>query len=75
MLKLAFAPLKLTVVVPLKPLPEIVMFVPAVALVGLKLVIAGATMTVKVPPLVAVPAGVVTAIFPVVAPAGTMAVI
>ena len=73
--KLEFAPLKLTTVVPLKPVPVMVMFVPAVALVGEKLVIAGATMTVNVPALVAVPPGVVTDIFPVVAPAGTVAVI
>ncbi|HEX7137805.1 MAG TPA: hypothetical protein VF219_08160, partial [Vicinamibacterales bacterium] len=74
-MKVALAPLKLTVVVPMKPVPVIVTLVPAVALVGEKLVIAGATMTVKVAALVAVPPGVVTDIFPVVAPAGTVAVV
>jgi hypothetical protein len=74
-LKLALAPLKLTAVVPVKPLPVTVTFAPAMPLVGLKLVIVGATITVNVPPLVPVPLGVVTAILPVVAPAGTVAVI
>ena len=73
-MKLAFAPLKLTAVVPLKPVPVMVTFVPAVALAGAKLVIVGAPITVNVPALVAVPPGVVTPIFPVVAPAGTVAV-
>jgi hypothetical protein len=55
--------------------PVITTLVPTPPLVGKKLVIVGAKTTVKLLALVAVPPGVVTAIGPVVAPAGTVAVI
>jgi hypothetical protein len=65
--------LKFTDVVPVKLAPLIVTLVPTGPLVGVKLVILGAT--VKVARLVPVPAWVVTLIAPVVALAGTVAVI
>ena len=71
----AGVPLKATAVVPVNPLPVIVTLVPTGPLVGVKEVMLGATMTVKSVALVPVPAGLVTLIFPVVAPAGTVAVI
>src|SRR6185503_10387956 len=58
--------------------PKIVTIVPALPIEGEKLVILGAgpeTTTVNAAELVAVPFGVVTLIDPVVAPAGTVAVI
>src|SRR6266550_1155729 len=55
------------------PLPEMVTLSPTLPLVGVKLVIFGTT--VKVPALVAVPAGLVTVILPVMAVAGTVALI
>ena len=58
-----------TAVVPVKFRPLIVTLVPTGPLVGVKLVIVGAT--VKLPALVAVPPGVVTLSVPVVAPVGT----
>ena len=61
-------PLNVTVVAPVKLAPLIVTLVPITPLVGVKLVIRGAT--VKLVALVAVPPGVVTAIGPVVAVAG-----
>jgi hypothetical protein len=69
----AIAPLNRTDVAPVSAVPVIATLVPTGALVGLKPVIAGAT--VKLPALVAVPPGVVTEIGPVGAPAGTVAVI
>jgi hypothetical protein len=56
-----------------KFVPLIVVDVPATAVVGVKLVIVGAfdVVTVNADELVADPLGVVTAIVPVVAPAGT----
>ena len=71
----AEVPLKVTAVVPANPLPAIVTLVPTGPLVGVKEVRLGATMTVKSVALVPVPAGLVTLIFPVVAPVGTVAVI
>src|SRR5438874_1007336 len=74
-LHLAAAPLeKVTVVVPLKLLPLMVTEVPTGPLVGLKELIVGGGVTVKLLALVAVPAGVVTRIGPEVAPVGTGAV-
>ena len=73
--KAASAPLKRTAVVPEKFEPLIVTAVPAAPLVGVKLAIEGAWTTVKSIELVAVPPGVVTAIRPVVAPAGTVVLI
>ena len=74
-MKVELAPLKATAVVPVKPLPVMVIFVPATPLVGEKPVIVGEPITVKLLALVAVPPGVVKAIGPVVAPEGTVAVI
>ncbi len=63
--------LKVTALALLKFVPLIWTLVPTGPLVGVKLVIVGAT--VKLLALVAVPPGVVTAIGPVVAPEGTVA--
>ncbi len=71
----ALTPLKVTAVAPLKAVPLMVTEVPAGPLVGLKPLIVGGGMIVKSAVLVAVPPRVVTAILPVVAPVGTMAVI
>jgi hypothetical protein len=75
--KVAWTPLNLTKVVPVKFVPVIVTDVPTGPLVGLNDVIVGAPgpVTLKFVALVAVPPGVVTAINPVVAPIGTVAVI
>jgi len=74
--KLPAAPLKVTDVAPARFVPAITTVVPAGPIVGEKLVIVGtAAVTEKLPALVAAPAGVVTAIGPVVAPGGTVAVI
>ena len=74
-MKSAFTPLNCTVAAPAKLNPIIVTVVPTGPLVGEKLLIIGAPTTVKLLELVAVPKGVVTLIGPVVAPAGTVAVI
>src|SRR6266849_3320683 len=71
----AFTPLKVTAVAPEKLLPVIATTVPALPLVGTKLVIVGAGITVKLAALWPVPLVVVTLMGPVVAPAGTEAVI
>ena len=71
----AAVPLKVTAVAPVRLVPVIVTLVPTGPLVGLKPVMVGEPMTVKLLALVAVPPGVATAIVPVVAPAGTVAVI
>ena len=71
----AAAVLKVTAVAPVKLVPVMTTLVPTGPLVGLKLVIVGEPMAVKLLALVAVPPGVVTAIGPVVAPLGTVAVI
>ena len=70
-MKLAVIPLNVTAVAPVKVAPLIVTLAPTGPLVGVRLVIAGAT--VKSVALVAVPADVVTLSGPVVAPAGTVA--
>jgi len=75
--KFAFRPLNRTAVDPVKLVPVIVTEVPTGPLVGVKLVIVGratGTVTVKELP-VAVPPGVTTLNAPVVALAGTVAVI
>jgi hypothetical protein len=73
----AVVPPNVTLVAPVKLEPVIVTFVPTGPLVGVKDEIVGAgggvTETVKAFALVAVPPGVVTAINPVTAPAGTVA--
>jgi len=71
----ASTPLKATVVAPVKPLPVSVTLVPADPEAGEKNVTLGVGMTLKLAALVAVPPGVVTATGPLVAPAGTVAVI
>jgi hypothetical protein len=75
----AETPLKRTAVAPVKFVPLIWTEVPTGPLVGLNDVIVGAPVpvpvTVKFVELVAVPSGLVTAIGPVVAPDGTVAVI
>jgi len=74
--KLAFTPLNVTAVAPVKFVPLIVTLVPTGPLVGVKLVIvvvAGELTTVNALALIAVPPGVVTLSGPVVAPAGTVA--
>jgi hypothetical protein len=74
----AFVPLKLTTVAPVKPEPEITTLCPIGPEVGLNpvIVVVGVDpLTVNEPALVPVPPGVVTEIGPVVAPVGTLAVI
>ena len=74
--KLAVVPLNFTLVAPVKFVPVSVTLVPVGPLAGAKLVIVGATAdTVKLLAEFALPCGVVTAIFPVTAPMGTVAVI
>ena len=74
-LKAALVPLNLTAVAPVKFVPVIVTDAPTGPLVGVKLEMVGADVTVNVVELVAVPPAVVTLIGPVVAPAGTIDVI
>jgi hypothetical protein len=69
----AEVPLNFTAVAPVRFAPLMATLVPGAPLAGVKLVIRGAT--VKLVALVAVPPGVVTLIGPVVAFAGTAAVI
>ena len=71
----ADTPPNVTEVAPVRFVPVMTTLVPTGPLVGLKLVIVGEPTTVKLLALVAVPPGVVTAIGPVVAPLGTVAVI
>ncbi|HJV48153.1 MAG TPA: hypothetical protein VJ549_02645, partial [Geothrix sp.] len=68
------APLKVTAVAPLKPVPVRVTRVPTGPLVGLSAVTVGVGMTVNEVLVLPVPPGVVTETLPVVAPAGTVAV-
>jgi hypothetical protein len=70
----AATPPNFTEVAPVKAVPLMVTTVPAGPLVGVNEVIEGAVVTVKFAALVAVPPGVVTVIFPVTAPVGTLAV-
>lgn len=73
--KVAVMPLKVTLVALVRLVPAITIVVPTVPVVGLRLLRAGAgTVRVKGRPLL-VPPGVATVTLPVVAPAGTMAVI
>ena len=70
------SPIQSVVVGPLTLLQLTVTDPPAVMLVGFAEIVGVVTVeTVKLPLLVPVPPGVVTAIFPVVAPVGTAAVI
>ena len=69
-------PLNFTYVTPVKFVPEIDTMAPTLPDAGLNAVMPGADgVTVKLPALRPVPAGVVTEILPVVAPLGTTAVI
>jgi hypothetical protein len=70
----AVTPPNFTEVAPVKAVPLMVTTVPTGPLAGVKDVIVGAVVTVKSDALVAVPPGVVTVIFPVTAPVGTLAV-
>jgi hypothetical protein len=68
-------PLKATLVAPVKFAPWMSTLVPTGPLVGENvLIVGGDAVTVNEPPLVAVPPGAVTEIGPLVAPAGTWAV-
>src|ERR1044071_470068 len=67
----ALVPLNFTLVAPVNEAPLITTIAPGAPLVGLKLVILG--MTEKLAALVALPAEFTTVILPVVAPAGTTA--
>ena len=73
--KLAATPLKVTLLAPVKLVPVRVTVAPTAAEAGAKEVTVGAGITVKLVAEVAVPPGVVTAIGPLVAPAGTVAAI
>ena len=69
--KLAALPLNVTAAAPVKFVPLIVTLVPTDPLIGVKLVIAGATQ--KLAALAAVPPAVITLSGPDVAPAATVA--
>jgi hypothetical protein len=71
----AVTPLNLTDVTPVRFVPVMTTLVPTGPLVGANDVIVGAEPTPKLAVLAALPAGVVTWIWPLVAPAGTVAVI
>lgn len=74
-MNVAVVPLNFTAVAPVNAVPVTTTLAPIAPLVGEKLVMAGAGTTVKLLALVAVPPAVVTLMVPVVAPAGTIAVI
>ena len=77
-LNVAATPLKVTLVAPVKFVPVIVTVVPTGPNVGVNEAIVGApaaVVTLKFCELQSLPPGVVTQIFPVVAPVGTVAVI
>jgi hypothetical protein len=71
----ALTPLNITAVAPVKLVPVIVTEAPTAPLVGENDATVGATVTVKLDALVPVPPGPVTVTVPVVAVAGTVAVI
>ena len=72
----AAVPFRVSAVAPVRLVPVTVTAVPAWPEAGLKLTIVGAeAVTVKLVAEVALPAGVVTEIFPVAAPVGTVVVI
>jgi hypothetical protein len=73
--KVPLTPLNATVIAPVNAVPVIITELPAPPLVGLKLVTVGGGITVKLLELAAVPPGVITEMGPLVAPAGTVAVI
>lgn len=71
----AETPLNLTLVALSRSVPEMVTWAPIVPEVGVKLLMVGGLMTVKLLELEPEPLGVVTLIAPVVAPEGTVTVI
>ena len=72
----ALLPLNFTAVAPVNPVPVLPTFAPIGPEVGVKLaIVGGGKLTVKFVVEVAVPPGVVTVIFPVTAPAGTLVAI
>ncbi|MDP9359858.1 MAG: hypothetical protein M3P29_00245, partial [Acidobacteriota bacterium] len=71
----ALMPLNFTAVAPVKPEPVTVTDVPAAPLEGVKEVIEGGAVTLKLPALLPVPDAVVTLTGPMPAPAGAIAVI
>ncbi len=73
--KNASTPLNLTLETPLKFVPNIITDVPTMPLVGLKPLMAGVAIIVNDVALVITPPGEVTLIGPLVAPAGTVALI
>ena len=74
-LKTALKPLKVTAVAPVNALPVSSTTVPAAPVVGLRLVIAGAAITLKTAALCAGPFAVAILMGPLAAPTGTVAVI
>ena len=70
----AAIPLKVTPVAPVRFVPVMVTLTPTIPDAGVKLVIVGGRINVKLPVLPALPPGVVTLTLPVAAPAGTVAV-
>jgi hypothetical protein len=74
-LKVAALPPKVTAVAPVKPVPLTLTLVPTGPEVGAKLVTVGAAITMKLVALAPLPPGFVTAMVPLVAPLGTVAVI
>ena len=73
--ELADVPLNFTAVVPVKFVPVMITLIPTPPLVGVKPVMVGRNMTVKLVALLAVPAAVIMVMSPVLAPAGTIVVI
>ena len=69
----AATPLKVTEVAPVRFVPVMTTLVPMIPEAGVKLVTVGAGITVKEAVLAVVPSPLVTLIFPLVAPAGTVA--
>ena len=69
----AATPLKVTLVAPVRFVPVMTTLVPMIPEAGVKLVTVGAGITVKEAVLAVVPSPLVTLIFPLVAPAGTVA--
>ena len=75
-MKVALLPLNFTSVAPVNPVPVMLTLAPVGPEVGEKLtIVGGGGFTVKFVAEMAVPPGVVTVIFPVTAPAGTIVVI
>jgi hypothetical protein len=69
----AATPLKVTLVAPVRFVPVMTTLVPTIPEAGVKLLIVGAGITVKEEAPAVVPSALVTLIFPLVAPVGTVA--